>query len=145
MPDHYDAPLGIGLESWTYPARVNLRPCVVGGETLRMAYMDIAPTAKPRNRTVVLMHGKNFDSSYWAGPIADLAGAGFRVVVPDQIGFNKSAKPDVPYSFDMAARHTLDLPRRPADPPGELHRPFDRPRMLAVRHRRRLPRQRRQS
>ena len=109
LPDHYDAPLGIGLESWPYPARVNLRPCVVGGETLRMAFMDIAPTAKPRNKTVVLLHGKNFDSSYWAGPIADLAGAGFRVIVPDQIGFNKSAKPDLPYSFDMLARHTLDL------------------------------------
>ena len=109
MPDHYDVPLGIGLESWPYPARVSLRPCAVGGDTLRMAYMDIAPTAKPRNKTVVLLHGKNFDSSYWAGPIADLAGAGFRVVVPDQIGFNKSAKPDTPYSFDMMARHTLDL------------------------------------
>jgi len=109
LPDRYDTPLGIGLESWPYPARVNLRACSVGGETLRMAYMDIAPTGKPRNRTVVLLHGKNFDSSYWAGPIQALTGAGFRVVVPDQIGFNKSAKPDVPYSFDMLARHTLDL------------------------------------
>lgn len=109
LPDHYDTPLGIGLESWPYPAHVSLRPCAVGNETARMAYMDIAPTAKPRNKAVVLLHGKNFDSSYWAGPIADLTGAGFRVIVPDQIGFNKSAKPDVPYSFDMLARHTLDL------------------------------------
>jgi len=30
-------------------------------------------------------------------------------VVPDQIGFNKSAKPDINYSFDILARHTLDL------------------------------------
>ena len=108
-PDHYDKPLGIGLESWPYPAHVSFRPCAVGNETLRLAYMDIAPTGKPRNKTVVLLHGKNFDSSYWAGPMADLAGAGFRVIVPDQIGFNKSAKPDSPYSFDMMARHTLDL------------------------------------
>lgn len=109
LPDRYDVPLGICLESWPYPAHVNMRACTVGGESLRMAYMDIAPTAKPRNQTVVLLHGKNFDSSYWAGPIAALAGAGYRVVVPDQIGFNKSAKPDTSYSFDMLARHTLDL------------------------------------
>ena len=109
LPDHYDAPLGIGLESWPYPYRVNLRACTAGSETLRMAYMEIAPTAKARNKTVVLLHGKNFDSSYWAGPIVDLTAAGFRVVVPDQIGFNKSAKPDITYSFDMLARHTLDL------------------------------------
>ena len=61
-----------------------------------MAYMDVAPTAKGRNRVVVLLHGKNFDSSYWAGPIRDLAAAGFRVIVPDQIGFNKSASPTSP-------------------------------------------------
>ena len=109
LPDRYDEPLGIGLETWPYPARVSMRAINVGGESARMAYMDIAPTAKPRNKTIVLLHGKNFDSSYWAGPIAALAAAGYRVVVPDQIGFNKSAKPDVPYSFDMAARHTLDL------------------------------------
>ncbi len=109
LPDRYDAPLGIGLESWPYPAHVGLRACSVGGESLRMAYMDIAPTTKPRNRTVVLLHGKNFDSSYWSSPIKDLTAAGFRVVVPDQLGFNKSAKPDINYSFDMLARHTLDL------------------------------------
>ena len=108
-PDHYDLALGIGLEGWPYPAPVRWQPCSAGGQPLRMAYMDVAPTAKGRNRVVVLLHGKNFDSSYWAGPIRDLAAAGFRVIVPDQIGFNKSAKPDIPYSLDLLAELTINL------------------------------------
>ncbi len=109
-PDRYDEALGIGLETWPYPAPVRFQPCTIDQHTdLRMAYMDIAPTAKPSHRTVVLLHGKNFDSSYWAEPIKDLAAAGFRVIVPDQIGFNKSAKPDVAYSFELLARLTINL------------------------------------
>jgi pimeloyl-ACP methyl ester carboxylesterase len=109
LPDHYDEPLGVGLESWPYPAPVHWRQCTVNGQSLRMAYMDIAPTGHANGRTVVLLHGKNFDSSYWSGPIKDLSGAGFRVVVPDQIGFNKSAKPDLDYSFAQLAELTIDL------------------------------------
>jgi pimeloyl-ACP methyl ester carboxylesterase len=74
-----------------------------------MAYMDIPPVSTGRGAAVVLMHGKNFDSSYWAGPIKDLAAAGFRVIVPDQIGFNKSSKPDIAYSFDVLAALTVEL------------------------------------
>lgn len=109
LPDRYDEPLGIGLEGWSYPAPVHWQPCTVAGQSLRMAYMDIQPTAAARGRTVVLLHGKNFDSSYWAGPIKDLTGAGFRVIVPDQLGFNKSSKPDLAYSFDMLAELTINL------------------------------------
>lgn len=109
LPDRYDEPLGIGLEGWPYPAPMHWRPCAWGGQNLRMAYMDIQPTAKKRYRTVVLLHGRNFDSSYWAGPIRDLAGAGFRVIVPDQIGFHKSSKPDVAYSLDILAELTINL------------------------------------
>ncbi len=35
------------------------------GEALRMAYMDVPP-AQPNGRIVVLLHGRNFPSSYWA-------------------------------------------------------------------------------
>lgn len=109
LPERYDQPLGIGLEAWPYPAPVRWRPCTAGGESVRMAYMDIPPTAKPSNRAIVLLHGKNFDSSYWDVPIKDLTASGFRVIVPDQIGFNKSSKPDVPYSLDMLAELTINL------------------------------------
>ena len=109
LPDRYDEPLGIGLETWPYPAPVRFFQCAVDGQPARMAFMDVAPTGPSRNKTVVLLHGKNFDSSYWGGPISDLAAAGYRVVVPDQLGFNKSSKPDVAYSFDMLAEATINL------------------------------------
>jgi pimeloyl-ACP methyl ester carboxylesterase len=109
LPERYDEPLGIGLEGWPYPAPLRWQQCMVGGQTLRMAYMDVSPTGQANKKTVVLLHGKNFDSSYWAGPIKYLTDAGFRVIVPDQIGFNKSSKPDITYSLDMLADLTINL------------------------------------
>jgi pimeloyl-ACP methyl ester carboxylesterase len=38
-----------------------------------------------------------------------LASKGYRVVVPDQLGFGKSAKPDIRYSFDLLAHNTKML------------------------------------
>ncbi len=106
------APLGIGLEGWPYPYPVHMFAVVNGGQPLRMAYMDVAPTAPANGRTAALLHGKNFSSDYWAEVIADLAGLGYRVVVPDQIGFNKSSKPDLYYSFDELSANTLALLER---------------------------------
>jgi proline iminopeptidase len=73
-----------------------------------MAYMDVAPPA-PNGRTVLLLHGRNFPSSYWAPVIKTLSDAGYRVVVPDQIGFGKSSKPSGELHFDMLAHNTLAL------------------------------------
>jgi len=73
------------------------------GQDLRMAYMDVPPTGQPNGRTVILFHGMNFGGFYFAGPIDVLRKEGFRVVVPDQIGFGRSSKPIMPYNFhDMA-------------------------------------------
>ncbi|MFX7772373.1 alpha/beta fold hydrolase, partial [Acinetobacter baumannii] len=85
-------PYGIALEGFAYPYPVHLLPLVNDGEQVRMAYMDVAP-ASPNGRTVVLLHGRNFPSSYWAPVIDTLTAAGYRVLVPDQIGFGKSSKP----------------------------------------------------
>jgi pimeloyl-ACP methyl ester carboxylesterase len=101
-------PYGIDLEGFPYPYPVNLFPIVNDGEQLRMAYMDVVP-AQPNGRVVVLLHGRNFPSSYWAPVIKTLAGAGFRVVVPDQIGFGKSSKPSGELHFDTLARNTIAL------------------------------------
>src|SRR5437773_11239249 len=84
-------PYGIGLEGFAYPYPVHMLPLVNDGEQVRMAYMDVAP-AQPNGRTVVLLHGRNFPSSYWAPVIKTLNDADYRVVVPDQIGFGKSSR-----------------------------------------------------
>ena len=101
-------PYGIGLEGFAYPYPVQMLPLVNDGQPVRMAYMDIA-AATPNGRTVVLLHGRNFPSSYWAPAIRTLSDAGYRVVVPDQIGFGKSSKPDGDLHFDVMARNTLAL------------------------------------
>jgi pimeloyl-ACP methyl ester carboxylesterase len=105
----YAEPLGIALEGWPYPYQVRFMPLEIHGQKLRMAFMDVPPSGTANGRTVVLLHGKNFDSSYWRGTIEFLSAAGFRVVVPDQIGFNKSSKPDIEYSFDLLAANTARL------------------------------------
>ena len=79
-------PYGIALEGFAYPYPVHQLPLVNDGEQLSMAYMDVT-SAQPNGRTVVLLHGRNFPSSYWAPVIKMLSEAGFSVVVLDQIGF----------------------------------------------------------
>src|SRR3982075_4323426 len=101
-------PYGIGLEGFAYPYPVSMLPLVNDGEQVRMAYMDVAP-AQPNGRAVVLLHGRNFPSSSWAPVIRTLIDAGYRVVVPDQIGFGKSSKPQGELHFDTLARNTIAL------------------------------------
>jgi len=101
-------PYGIDLEGFAYPYPVQLLPLVNDGELLRMAFMDVAP-AQPNGRVVVLLHGRNFPSSYWAPVIKTLSEAGYRVIVPDQIGFGKSSKPAGELHFDTLARNTVAL------------------------------------
>jgi pimeloyl-ACP methyl ester carboxylesterase len=101
-------PYGIGLEGFAYPYPVSMLPLVNDGEPVRMAYMDVAP-AQPNGRIVLLLHGRNFPSSYWAPVIKTLSESGYRVVVPDQIGFGKSSKPAADLHFDKLARNTMAL------------------------------------
>jgi len=102
-------PLGIGMEGYPYPFPVRFLPLALEGQDLRMAYMDVAPTGPANGRTAVLLHGKNFFGAYWERPMRALAAAGFRVVVPDQLGFGKSSKPDLHYSFELLATSTKRL------------------------------------
>jgi pimeloyl-ACP methyl ester carboxylesterase len=102
-------PLGIGLEDIEYPYPVHYLDLTIEGQLLRMAYMDVAPAGAANSKTVVLFHGKSFAGDYWARAIAKLTAEGYRVVVPDQLGFGKSAKPDIRYSFDLLARNTKTL------------------------------------
>jgi pimeloyl-ACP methyl ester carboxylesterase len=96
-------PGSITYEGIAYPYPVAYLPLTLYGQDVRMAYMDIPPAGQPNGRTVVLFHGMNFGGFYFAGPIEVLRQEGFRIVVPDQIGFGRSSKPIIPYNFhDMA-------------------------------------------
>lgn len=113
LPAQTDAPapppVGIALEGVAYPYPVHFLTVDMEGQPTRMAFMDVPPTGTPNGRTALLLHGKNFYGLSWAGPARTLAAAGWRVVIPDQVGFGKSGKPDVRYSFDMLAANTARL------------------------------------
>ncbi|RZJ73264.1 alpha/beta hydrolase [Flavobacterium sp.] len=97
---------GLRLENVEYPFAVKEIALQIQGKTLKMAYMDVV-SAKPNGKTVLLLHGKNFAGYYWEQTAKDLSKAGFRVVIPDQIGFGKSDKPiDIQYSFQLLALNT---------------------------------------
>ena len=108
-PSAHAAAMGIALEGFHYPYPVHFLPLALEGEDLRLAYMDAPPVGPSTGRTVVLLHGRNFPSSYWEPTIKALTQAGYRVVAPDQIGFGKSSKPTFAYSFDAMARATIAL------------------------------------
>ena len=98
---------GPELQGFAYPYPLNHFAFTSQGESLQMAYMDVAPAADPNGRTVVLMHGKNFCGATWEHQIATLSRTGYRVVVPDQIGFCASTKPaHYQYSFKQLVRNT---------------------------------------
>lgn len=102
-------PLGIALEEYPYPWPVHFLPLEIDGQDLRMAYMDVPPSIAANGRAIVLMHGKNFGGYYWRDVAQWLAERGYRVIVPDQIGWGKSSKPDIRYSFQLLAANTAHL------------------------------------
>jgi pimeloyl-ACP methyl ester carboxylesterase len=108
-PGQPPEPLGIAMEGYPYPFPVKQLALQIEGQDLRMSYMDVAPTGPANGRAVLLLHGKNFFGAYWEGPIRALAGAGFRVIVPDQLGFGKSSKPNLHYTFELLAGNTKKL------------------------------------
>jgi pimeloyl-ACP methyl ester carboxylesterase len=102
------APLDLRLSSWPYPYPVKEFKTSLQGQSASMAYMDVPASGKQKG-VVLLFHGKNFSSDYWAPTIAGLTKAGYRVIAPDQIGFGKSSKPNVAYHFDDLAANTQAL------------------------------------
>ena len=102
-------PGSITLEDVPYPHPVSYLPMTLYGQDVRMAYMDVPAESEANGRTVVLLHGMNFFGEYWSGTIDVLRKQGFRVVVPDQIGFGRSSKPIIPYNFHDMALNTRKL------------------------------------
>ncbi|HYG88323.1 MAG TPA: alpha/beta hydrolase [Azospirillum sp.] len=101
---------GPQLEGFDYPHPLQRHAFTSQGQTLSMAFMDVAPAGPPNGRTALLLHGKNFCGATWEGTIKALSEAGFRVIVPDQIGFCASSKPKgYQFSLNQLADNTRAL------------------------------------
>jgi pimeloyl-ACP methyl ester carboxylesterase len=107
-PDSMPA-LGVCLEEYEYPYPVQFFSLSADLQPLKMAYMDIRPKSEANGKTIVLFHGKAFGCYYYRNVIEALIGSGYRVVAPDQIGWGKSPKPDIHYSFHALAANTAAL------------------------------------
>ncbi|HEY3389852.1 MAG TPA: alpha/beta hydrolase [Prolixibacteraceae bacterium] len=101
--------MDINLEGIEYPFPVKYIQLNIQKQHFRMAYMDITPS-KPNGKSILLLHGKNFSSAYWKQTAEALLANGYRVVMPDQIGFGKSSKPQwLQYTFQQLATNTKNL------------------------------------
>ncbi|KYG61388.1 alpha/beta hydrolase [Bdellovibrio bacteriovorus] len=97
------------LTQYQYPFPVKFFNFRSQEQDLKMAYMDI-PAGRPSAKVIVMLHGKNFPGAYFEQLILGLNQEGYRVIVPDQIGFGKSSKPkNYQYSFQTLALNTKNL------------------------------------
>ena len=99
-------PGSITCDECPYPYPSKYLDIRVYTQDVRIAYMDVAPQGTANGHTVVLLHGNNFGGFYFKPVIDGLTKEGFRVIVPDQIGYGRSSKPIAPYNFNSQARNT---------------------------------------
>jgi pimeloyl-ACP methyl ester carboxylesterase len=98
------------LSQYSYPFPVRFLELELEKQKCQMAYMDVFPQkSNPDKPVVLLLHGKNFFGAYWGNTIDFLTNKGYRVIVPDQVGFGKSTKANLHYSFHQLARNTKKL------------------------------------
>lgn len=102
-------PMSINLEDVPYPHPVKYLPFTLDGQDVRMAYMDVPPAGTPNGKSVMLFHGMNFFGEAWTDTIAILRKEGYRVIVPDQIGYGRSSKPILHYSISTHASNSKRL------------------------------------
>ena len=80
---------------YTYPYPIRFHELQTQHQTLCQAYMDVPPKhTSGEDKTIMLLHGKNFCGVTWTDTIEVLRAQVYRVIVPDQIGFCKSDKPE---------------------------------------------------
>lgn len=99
-------PGSITCDECPYPYPSKYLDISVYTQDVRISYMDVAPQGTANGHTVMLLHGNNFGGFYFKVIIDGLTKEGFRVIVPDQIGYGKSSKPIAPYNFNSQARNT---------------------------------------
>lgn len=93
----------VGLPDWPYVRRevlVPAGPTVPGVDTLSVAYIDEGP----RDATpVVMLHGEPTWGYLYRHMVRDLLDLGYRILVPDQIGFGRSDQPTERGAYTYAA------------------------------------------
>lgn len=105
------APDGPRLEGFTYPFPVQTFSFESQRQKLEMAYMTLQ-SSRSNAPAVVLLHGKNFSGAAWEQTASRLQTEGFTVLIPDQVGFGKSSKPECyQFSFQQLAENTRALVR----------------------------------
>jgi pimeloyl-ACP methyl ester carboxylesterase len=92
-----------------YPYPVQTISLSIEDTVVPMAYMDVSPVDHPNGKTIVLLHGKNFTGYYWKEVIRSFSEKGYRVIAPDQLGWGRSGKPVIHYSFHTLAANTAHL------------------------------------
>jgi pimeloyl-ACP methyl ester carboxylesterase len=96
------------LSGFTYPFNLYDFDFISQRQKLTMRYGDLGD--KRSNKIALLLHGKNFAGYYWNRIAKDLVKRGYRVIIPDQIGFGKSSKPSAyQFSFAQLSLNTLKL------------------------------------
>lgn len=96
------------LSGYSYPFEVHTFEFDSQRQKLEVAYMHLP--AKDGEPTVLLLHGKNFAADYWEKTANYLHEKGYGVLMPDQIGFGKSSKPEhYQFSFEALADNTKGL------------------------------------
>lgn len=105
-------PLDPELTQYQYPFTVQYHPVKLKDENYKMAFMVVSPEGKKKGNAV-LLHGKNFSGAYWEKTAKDLSQLGYEILIPDQIGFGKSSKPEhFPYSFHFLANLTHEITQK---------------------------------
>ena len=99
-------PMSINLEDVPYPHPVQFMPFNLEGQDVRMAFMDVPALGNANGKSVILLHGMNFFGEAWTETIEILRKEGYRVIVPDQIGYGRSSKPILHYSISTHAANT---------------------------------------
>lgn len=96
------------LDGFEYPFPVKTFDLASQKQKLKFRYMDVGE--RKAKKVALLLHGKNFSGFYWKRIATELMQRGYRVIIPDQIGFGKSSKPKFyQYSFVQMAMNTEAL------------------------------------
>ena len=107
-PAHWGA-VSANFEEIPYPYPVHFLELNRFQQDMRLAYMDVPPSGRSNGQTVFIQHGMNFYSEAYTPTLKALSAAGFRVLAVDRIGYGKSSKPILPYSFNFVAANMKTL------------------------------------